>query len=121
MSNSNATAKDAITFSVARKAFQRLQDELHRTMSDPATDDGAVQLCLNAYNAANTELQRLLATQIGDLGKTYAIDKDSAQQLTESLTALKKTLDRIKKTAADIQWVLDAVTDFLKFVVLFVK
>ncbi|PWC41172.1 hypothetical protein TSO221_24255 [Azospirillum sp. TSO22-1] len=85
-------------------------------MSNPVLSEAQVQLCLNAYNAGNTELQRLLAIAISELHKEYKIDQDPAKKLSVSLTKLEKSLAKIKSTASQIQWVLDAITDVLRII-----
>lgn len=110
---------ETVTVSVALQRLQRLQDELHASLADPALPLPLKQKCLMAYNAANTELQRLLAQGIDALNQKYGIDENAAKTLIAPLKDLKDDLDKIKKAAERIVWLIDAVADVLKFVTLF--
>jgi hypothetical protein len=104
------------TFEAARAKLKQLCDQLDTAISDPNLSQGQQQRALNAFNAANGELQRLMAIQIQDLAKAYHIDSQAARSLVTPLKNLQDSLQTIHDTAASVASMLDTLTGVLQIV-----
>ncbi|HEX3486547.1 MAG TPA: hypothetical protein VHT51_15925 [Micropepsaceae bacterium] len=108
------------SFEAARAKLQQLCKQLDAAISDPTLSQGQQQRALNAFNAANGELQRLMAIQIQDLSKAYHIDSQAAKSLVTPLKNLQDALQSIQATAAGVASMLDTLTGVLQIVSKFV-
>ena len=111
-----ANDETRLTSAAARVEVDRLKAALRQALADPDAGEAERQLCLDAFNAASTELQRLLALELGALQQQYHLDQASAAALAKPLRDLKAQLQAIQSAIKNAQAVIDALTQVLEFV-----